>query len=103
VGIGSSPVAAVLSGVCKTILWLYIVVSVLSVLIIPASDMRLFGLVPDPFAGVFAILLAQPWISLIFLIPIEASQTWNIIMIAACLALNAILIRLLCGWLRRRG
>jgi hypothetical protein len=96
-------VAAVMSGVCKTFLWLYIVVSALAVLIIPASDMRLFGLVPDPFLGIFAILLAQPWISLIFLIPIEASQTSNLIFITACLALNAILIRLLCGWLRRRG
>lgn len=90
-----------MSLICRAVFWVYVLAGTLALLLIPASNFRLFGLEPDALAGVFAILLAQPWVTLAFELVNEASDPWNLVIVGVCLVLNAALLHLACRFFRR--
>ncbi|WP_034491095.1 hypothetical protein [Afifella pfennigii] len=82
--------------ICISVFWFYVVLAIFSLLVVPLNRAGFLGMTPDPLAGVFAVLLAQPWISLIARIPGLGEVLEGPLFVAACLALNAALLRLLC-------
>lgn len=90
-----------LSKACRVIFWLYVAAAALAFLLVPASEFSLFGMERTALAGVFAVLLAQPWISLLPDAWTGGNVAWNMIVVAGCLVLNAAILRLVCHLARR--
>jgi hypothetical protein len=86
---------------CKAVFWLYVGAASLALLIIPVSERGLFGVEPTPLAGVFAVLLAQPWLSLLPDVTGGKGAFWSLVLVAGCLMLNAALLRAVCRLFRR--
>jgi hypothetical protein len=77
---------------------IYALLCVASLLIIPLNAAGMAG-EPDPLAGIFAVLLAAPWIWLTGPITSSTGTAWNMIVAGACMALNAIILWALCNWI----
>lgn len=50
--------------ICKIVTGIYVLLCVGALAIIPLNSANLFG-EPDPLTGVFAIILAMPWIQIL--------------------------------------
>jgi hypothetical protein len=90
-----------LSRICRTIFWLYICVATLALLLIPMSEFGILGSERTPFSGIFAVLLAQPWLSLVSSVMAGDRIAWNVIVVGCCVVLNAVILRLICYFTRR--
>jgi hypothetical protein len=86
---------------CTAIFWLYVGAASLALLIIPVTERGLFGVERTPLAGVIAVLLAQPWLSLLPDVTGGKSAFWGFVLVAGCLTLNAGLLQVLCRLFRR--
>ncbi len=91
-----------MSKACRAVFWLYLLLCLLALLVIPASEAGLFGLTPDPLAAVFAVLLAQPWLSLVSAVVGDTGLAASVAMTLAGMVLNAALLRAVCNLLARR-
>jgi hypothetical protein len=83
---------------CKVITGLYIALSIGSLVIIPLNAVGMAG-EPDPLTGIFAVLLAAPWIWLTSPITSDTGTAWNMIVAGTCMALNAAILWQLCRWI----
>jgi hypothetical protein len=83
---------------CKVLTGIYAVLCIASLLIIPLNAAGMAG-DPDPLVGIFAVLLAAPWIWLTGPITSSTAITWNMIVAGACMALNAVILRAVCNWI----
>ncbi|MGD9544649.1 MAG: hypothetical protein AB7F41_06325 [Methylocystis sp.] len=90
-----------LNRLCKGVFWLYVISATLALLLVPISERGLFGVDPSPLAGVFAVLLAQPWLSFVPDGFFGDGAIWNLALTGCCLAFNAALLRLICRLFRR--
>ncbi|HTR12522.1 MAG TPA: hypothetical protein VMI72_04500 [Roseiarcus sp.] len=81
---------------CRAVFWLYAAMAAFALLLIPISAHGLFAVEPSPLAGVFAVLLAQPWLSLASDIASENAAAWNLAIVGGCLVPNAAILRLIC-------
>ncbi|MDM0043843.1 hypothetical protein QTH91_05045 [Variovorax dokdonensis] len=84
----------------KALWWLYAVLGVVSLLVIPASAFGWLGLAPDPMASDYAVLMALPWSLLlggVGTISMEAAM----MLLGAGITMNLLLLDLLMRWLRR--
>jgi hypothetical protein len=77
---------------------LYVVLCIGALALIPLNAAGMAG-EPDPLTGIFAVLLAVPWIWLTGPITSDSGIAWNLIVVGACMALNALILWKLCGWL----
>lgn len=68
--------------------------SLLAVLIIPINVNGWFGLAPDPWLSVPALLLAAPWLPLLRAAP-HLGMAGNLALLAACLAANVVILLML--------
>jgi hypothetical protein len=82
--------------VCKAVTGLYVVLCIAALAIIPLNVAGMAG-EPDPLTGIFAVLLAAPWIWLAGSITSDSGTAWNMIVAGACMALNAIILWTLCN------
>lgn len=55
--------------------WLFLVLSVLAFSVFLIGNFGLFGVDKDPLSGVFLIVLGQPWVRLVNLLP-ESLWPW---------------------------
>jgi hypothetical protein len=83
---------------CKVVTGIYALLCVASLLIIPLNAAGMAG-EPDPLTGIFAVLLAAPWIWLTGPITSSTAITWNMVVAGACMALNAVMLWSLCNWI----
>lgn len=83
---------------CKVIIGLYVLLCVAALAIVPLNAAGWIG-EPDPLTGIFAVLLAAPWIWLTDPITNDTSTAWNMIVAGGCMALNALILWTLCRWL----
>lgn len=86
---------------CRAVFWLYVGAASLAFLIIPVSERELFGVERTPLAGVFAVLLAQPWLLLLSDVSGGKGAFWSLVLVAGCLTLNAALLWVFCRLFRR--
>ncbi len=86
---------------CSILTAVYIVLCLAALALIPLNAAGLAG-EPDPLAGVFAVLLAAPWFWLVEPFTSDNNTVWNVALAAACMALNALIVRSLCGLLAGR-
>jgi hypothetical protein len=82
---------------CSAVFWAYIVACVLAVALVPATGAGL--LPPNPFAALFAVVLGLPWSVFSQLLFADLGVAAAMALVAAGMAVNAVLLRLLC---RRR-
>ncbi|MGD9656283.1 MAG: hypothetical protein AB7U61_01375 [Methylocystis sp.] len=85
-----------LNRLCNGLFWLYVTLATFALLLVPASERGLFGVEPSPLSGVFAVLLAQPWLSLLADRLFGEGVIRNLAVVGCCLALNAAILRLIC-------
>ncbi|KJS09271.1 MAG: hypothetical protein VR78_16400 [Hoeflea sp. BRH_c9] len=91
-------------GLAKTltfIIWVFGLAAVASLALAIVGVTGLFGLEPDPFAAIFAILLAMPWF---FLLDSSAGghpEFWSFVLMSAGMVLNFLILLSLRWWLRR--
>ena len=83
---------------CKAVTGLYVVLCIAALAIIPLNVAGMAG-EPDPLTGIFAVLLAVPWIWFAGPITSDSGTAWNMIVAGACMALNALILWTLCNWL----
>jgi len=88
---------------CRSLFWIYCLLAALSLILVPMNVFGWFGEGPNPFSGIFAVLLAQPWASLTIGLASETNTAWNILVIGTCLVINALIIRGLCYLLHGAG
>lgn len=85
---------------CRAVAWAYLVGCLAALALIPATGAGLFGLVPDPFVALYAVVLGLPWSYLsLWLAPGEPGVARAMALIAAGMALNLAALLWLC---RRR-
>lgn len=87
---------------CRVVTGLYVILCILALAIIPLNVAGMAG-EPDPLAGVFAVLLAAPWIWLAGPITSDSGTAWNMIVAGGCMALNTLILWNLCSWLAARS
>lgn len=61
----------------------------------------LFGLEPDPFASIFAMLFAMPWFFLVDTAYSDNPELWAFALLAAGMAVNFGILLALRHWVRR--
>ena len=78
---------------CRAVFWIFVCLYGLALLLWLVGSFGLFGSPKGPMAGVFVVILGQPWVRLVDLLP---GWLWPW---AAALtpALNAVIIRGLCS------
>ena len=86
---------------CKAITGLYGLLCIAALAVVPLNSAGMMG-EPDPLAGIFAVLLAAPWIWLAGNLTSDDSTVWNMVVAGGCMALNALILRSLCGWIAAR-
>ena len=86
---------------CRLLFWLYVALAAASLMVLLVGMTGLFGVEKDPLAAVFAIMLAQPWLTLTSGLTSGADTMLSLAHVVACLALNATILRLACRLLRR--
>ncbi len=83
--------------ICKAAFWVYVIGSVLALALIPATGVGLFGIGPNPFAALYAVVLGLPWSFLSMRVTSgDLGVAANMVLIALGMTLNAVLIRLVC-------
>lgn len=87
--------------ICRTVFWIYLILAVVALALVPAGAFGWFGIERDPLVAIFAVLLAQPWASMATPFTDPDRPVWNMALIALGLAINAALIRGCCHVLRR--
>jgi hypothetical protein len=87
---------------CRVLTGLYIVLCGLALAAIPFNAAGLAG-EPDPLSGIFAVVLAAPWIWFVGPIISESGTFWNMLVAGGCMVLNALLLWSLCHWLASVG
>ena len=87
---------------CSAIVGAYVIACVLALGWIPATAYGLFGIAPNPFAALGAVILGLPWSPLAALIAGDSGAALSVALIAAGMALNAALLRWLCRRIARR-
>jgi len=87
--------------ICRTVFWLYVIACVASLLLVAVSATGMFGFRPDPLSGIFAVVLAQPWLSLTSWLTSGAHPVVALIHVALCVVLNAAFIHYICRWIRQ--
>jgi hypothetical protein len=81
---------------CKIILGIYLALCVLALVLVPLSHHGVWGIEPAPLSGIFAILLASPWVQLTARWVSETSVLFNLFLVALCMLLNAAILFGLC-------
>lgn len=84
--------------ICRIILGLIAAAWAVSLVLLLVGTFGLFGQEPDPLAGVFAVILGQPWVRLVDLAP-EAAWPW---LAALTPGINLALAHVLCRAFHRR-
>jgi hypothetical protein len=83
--------------ICLGVGWIYLVACVVALALIPATGAGLFGIEPNAFAGLYAVVLGLPWSFLsMWLSPESAGVAFNMALIAVGMAVNLALLRWLC-------
>ncbi len=83
--------------VCLAVGWIYLAGCALALALIPATGAGLFGIEPNAFVGLYAVVLGLPWSFLaMWLTSGDAGVAVNMMLIAAGMAINLALLRLLC-------
>ena len=52
---------ALMRRLCMAVVWLYLIACVLALALIPATGYGLFGIEPNPFVALYAVVLGVPW------------------------------------------
>ena len=83
---------------CRAVFWIYAIFYLMALSVFAVGIFGLFGAKPDPLAGIYLILIGQPWIYLVDIFPESA---WPF---AAALtpAVNLCILYLLCRLLNRK-
>jgi hypothetical protein len=85
---------------CRSLFWLYLVACLVTLALVPATGAGF--LPPNPFVALPAVVLGLPWSPLATALAPEAlGVAGNMALIAAGMALNLALLRLLCRRLGR--
>jgi|MedtruStandDraft_1076414.scaffolds.fasta_scaffold37700_1 hypothetical protein len=80
----------------------YVLLSLVALLMIPASAYSWWGFEPDPLSGVFAIILAMPWAMGLW--ALDGTPTLlSLALLALCMGANLAIIIALGRWLRGRS
>jgi hypothetical protein len=83
------------------VFWLYLIACVLALALVPATGAGLFGIEPNPFAALYAVVLGLPWSFLsMSLTSGDLGVAASMALIAGGMAINLALLRMLC---RRLG
>jgi Na+-driven multidrug efflux pump len=86
---------------CRAVIGLYVLPCIAAIAIVPLNAAGL-AREPDPLSGIFAVLLAAPWIWLLDPLFSDSGVVWNLVLAAACMALNAAIMWAICNWATRR-
>jgi hypothetical protein len=87
--------------ICRTVFWLYVIACAASLLLVALSATGALGFEPDPLSGIFAVVLAQPWLGLTSWLSSGAHPVVSLIHVTLCVVLNAAIIHYVCRWIRR--
>lgn len=87
---------------CRAIIGLYVLAGIAAIAIVPINAAGLAG-EPDPLSGIFAVLLATPWIWLLDSLFSDSGVVWNLVLAGICMALNAAIMWAICNWATRRS
>lgn len=82
--------------ICPAIIVIYVVACVASLSLIPMNAAGMFGMAPDPLSGIYALLLASPWIYLLDGLFGNGDVARNMALAVASMAINIGLLGLLC-------
>ena len=82
---------------CAGFFWLYVAVAALALVVALISTFGLFGVQRTPLGTIFAVMLAQPWLSIAPKIGADSFAA-GLALICVCLVLNAAILRLI-SWL----
>lgn len=85
-----------LRSLCRIFTAVYLIISIASVLLIPASDAGFFGLEPEPLSAVFAVFLGLPWSVMLGDHVSETNLWWNMFLFILGPAFNVLILILLC-------
>lgn len=85
-----------LGSLCRIFTAVYLIISIASVLLIPASDAGFLGLEPEPLSSVFAIFLGLPWSTMLGDYASDTSLVWNMFLFILGPAFNVLILILLC-------
>lgn len=88
--------------ICRLVFWFYVALAVASLMVLIVGVMGLLGVEKDPLAAAYAIILAQPWLTLTSGLTSGDSVILSLAHVMACQALNAAIIHLACRLFRRR-
>ncbi len=91
-----------LSKILSVALWVYGAACLASLTLAVVTVYGLFGVEPDGLGAVFALLLASPWVFLVGFPDAHLPALLNLALLVAYMALNAALLWILQGLLRRR-
>jgi hypothetical protein len=89
--------------VCKVITGIYVMLCLGALAVIPLNAAGMFG-EPDPLSGVFAVILAMPWMHIFTNIVGDAggNAAAGFIMAGAGMGLNAAILWGLCSWVAKK-
>ena len=87
--------------VLTVIIWIYALAAVTSFAFAVVGVLGLAGFEPDPFAAIFAMLLAMPWFFLVDTVSTGAPEVWSFALLLAGIMLNVCILVALRWWLRR--
>nr|WP_269931968.1 hypothetical protein [Aminobacter sp. HY435] len=73
----------------------------MALVVVPLNAIGAFGMEPDPLSGIFALLLAAPWSFFMDALASEASVVWNLLLLAAGMVLNGVILAFLCRRVHR--
>ncbi len=97
----SGGVRRALGKILTIVIWVYGLAAFASLGLAVVGVQGLFGVEPDPFASIFAILLAMPWFFLLDSATAGNPEFWGFMLMLAGMALNLVILIGLRGWLRR--
>ncbi len=82
--------------ICPAIIVIYVAACVAALALIPMNAAGMFGMAPDPLSGIYAMLLASPWIYLLDGLLGNGDLPRNMAMAVFSMAINTSLLGLLC-------
>jgi hypothetical protein len=81
---------------CAVVVRLYVVACALALMLVPATGAGLFGLDPNPFVALFAVVLGLPWSMISSALAGDLGVGVRLALIAVGMAINVALLRRLC-------
>ncbi|MBC7281169.1 hypothetical protein [Hoeflea sp.] len=90
-----------LAQLLTVIIWVFALASLASLALAIVGVNGLLGLEPDPFAAIFAIMLAMPWYFLLDSVHGRHTEYWGFVLLLAGIVLNLGILLGLRGWIRR--